>query len=304
MKKIASIDLGSNSAKLLIAEITDNNGIVPIYQQKATPRLADGLKKTGMISKESLKRAVESLEEFKQKSEDLGVNEIHAIATQALREANNSREVIDHILEMTGINIKVISGKREAELTYQGAVTGIDNLRKGRILFDVGGASTEFVLAENDNILNSDSLPIGAVAITEENKTDGITSPSRLSKIKADIVEYLIPKLSRFSQDEFDLISSGGTVSAYKRYEMGPPFDDPDRPHGTRLKLDSLESMIAEFAALKLSEREGVIIFEPERANVIVAGGLILAAVCDIFRKLDIIVSTRSLRWGFLISLM
>lgn len=300
MKTIAAIDLGSNTAKLLVAKVTKTRRIIPIFEDKHTPRLADGLKKSGRISTASLKRAVSALQKFKQKAEEFAVDEIHAVATQAMRQADNQKSVIEEIHKCTGIKVKVISGKREAELTYLGAVTGISRIKDRRILFDIGGASTEFVLAEGDKIMNSKSIRIGAVAITEDFRTDRITSPSVLMSVRQEIMRFLSSKLKGYDFGNFDLISSGGTVSAYKRLQMGKPYDRPERAHGRRLKVSELNRMIDRLGSLKLSDRRRVIIFEPERANVIVSGGLILSAVCDIFGKNSLVVSTRTLRWGFL----
>lgn len=302
MKTIAAIDLGSNTAKLLVAKVTASKRIIPLFEDKRTPRLADGLSKTGRISTASLRRAVSALQDFKQKAEELAVDEIQAVATQAVRQADNQKSVKEEIHKKTGIHVRVISGRREAELTYLGAVTGINRIKDRRILFDIGGASTEFVLAEHDEIIESKSIRLGAVAVTESFRTDRISSPSKLMSVKQEIADYLSPKLKRFHPDTFDLLSSGGTISAYKRLQMGKPYDRPERAHGRRLKVFELNRMIDRLGSLKLSDRQRVIIFEPERANVIVAGGLILSAVCDIFEKNSLVVSTRSLRWGFLIS--
>ena len=302
MRTLASIDIGSNTILLLVAKIHSNNKIEPIHQDSKTPRLASGLKKTGNIAEKSLKRAIKDINSFKKKVQEIGAEKIYAVATQAIRSAANKNDVVRRIKDETGIKVEVISGKREAELTYLGAITGIPQLKPNRIMFDIGGASTEFVLANEKDVKKAVSLQIGAVEITERYGTNRKSSARTLEKASDEINQYFSDKLSGFSASDFDLIGTGGTIFTYKLLDMKPPEYDPEKIHGKALKRIRLESLIYDLAPMKLSDRKGVITFEPSRAEVIVAGGLILRSLLGYFEKESLIVSTRNLRWGFLIS--
>jgi exopolyphosphatase/guanosine-5'-triphosphate,3'-diphosphate pyrophosphatase len=302
MKRLASIDIGSNTILLLVAKIYSDGRIKPLLQDSRTPRLAFGLKKSGFISDENLKRAIKDIKSFKKKAHQHGAENIYAVATQAVRSAKNKAEVVEKIKNETGIPVEVISGKREAELTYLGAVTGIKGLKPNRIMFDIGGASSEFVMTNEDDVTKAVSLEIGAVEITEKYGTDQKCSPKTLKKASEDLRAFFKRRLKGFRIENFDLIGTGGTISTFKLLDSKPPAYDPDKIHGKSLKLNRLEELINDLAGMKLSERKRVITFEPSRAEVIVAGGLILRSLLRYFDSKSLKVSTRNLRWGFLIS--
>lgn len=302
MRIIASIDIGSNTILLLVAQVSSSGKIIPLLEESRTPRLAFGLKQTGRIAEKNLKRALTDIKYFKKEAKRQGANEIYAVATQAVRSAKNRDKVIKSIKEKTGLGVEVISGKREAELTYLGAMTGLKDLGPRRIMFDIGGASSEFVIAEEKKIIRAISLPIGAVEITEKYRTNLKTSREAIENIDKDLAPFFKSRLSDFKADDCDLIGSGGTISTYKLLDSKPDNFDPALIHGKSLKLSRLEELIHELASLKLSERKRVITFEPSRAEVIVGGGLILRSLLRYFGKKTIRVSTRSLRWGFLLS--
>ncbi|HER00432.1 MAG TPA: hypothetical protein ENO22_13910 [candidate division Zixibacteria bacterium] len=302
MKTLSSIDIGSNTILLLVAKIYKDGRIKPLLQDSRTPRLAFGLKKSGIISDKNLNRAIRDIKSFKKKAYQHGAEHIYAVATQAIRSAKNRAEVVERIENKTGIKVEVISGRREAELTYLGAITGIKGIKPNRIMFDIGGASSEFVMAHEEEVKKAVSFPVGAVEITEKYGANRKSPAETLRKASLELSEYFRDRLAGFEIEDFDLIGTGGTISAYKLLESKPPNYDPDRIHGKPLRLSRLDALINDLAAMKLSERKGVITFEPSRAEVIVAGGLILQSLLRYFGKRSLKVSTRNLRWGFLIS--
>ncbi|NIP41834.1 MAG: hypothetical protein GWO41_14310 [candidate division Zixibacteria bacterium] len=302
MKTLASIDIGSNTILLLVARIYSDGRIKPLLQDSRTPRLAFGLKKSGFISDKNLKRAIRDIKSFKKKAYQHGAEHIYAVTTQAVRSAKNKSKVVEKIENETGIPVEVIPGRSEAELTYLGAVTGIKGIKPNRIMFDIGGASSEFVMAHKNDVTKAISLEIGAVEITEKFGTNRKCWPGTLKKASEELSAFFRQKLKDFRIENFDLIGTGGTISAYKLLDSKPPAYDPDKIHGKSLKLNRLEELINDLAAMKLSERKGVITFEPSRAEVIVAGGLILLSLLRHFDSKSLKVSTRNLRWGFLIS--
>jgi len=187
-------------------------------------------------------------------------------------------------------------------LTYLGALTGIRNLKRKKIVFDIGGASTEFVFPRGNKIPQPFSIPIGSVELTEKYRTDRVKSSQEIQTITTDMIKYLSGKLKSIDSKDCDLISCGGTISAYKLLSAQPENYDPALIHGHSMSRTALNSLINLLSGMKLSERKGVIIFEPARAKVIVAGGILLLSLMEIFNKNSLKVSTRNLRWGFLIS--
>jgi exopolyphosphatase / guanosine-5'-triphosphate,3'-diphosphate pyrophosphatase len=300
MKIKASLDIGSNSILLLVAKVTKDKRIFPLLEMSRIPRLAQNLKQTGRISDQSLERAIRDINYLKSIAYEYGVDEIHAVATQAIRTAKNKGDLVDRIKKQTGTKVVVISGKREAELTYLGAITGLGVIRKNRILLDIGGASSEFVWAEGNEILKAVSLKIGAVEITEKYRTDLKRTPEELDNISHELDLYFMSKLKLEDFSGFELIGSGGTISTFKMLDIGQKQYLPEEIHGTSLKSQRLDELLYNMANMKLSDRKRFIIFEPRRAEVIVAGGLIMKSLLKHFWRRVIRISTRSLRWGFL----
>ncbi len=302
MKTVASIDIGSNSIMLLVANVKADGSIMPLLEDTRTPRLAHDLKETGIIAEKNLKRAISDIVEFIAAAKSLNADEIYAVATQAVRSAKNKKEIITRIKLETGLAVEVISGKKEAELTYLGAITGISRLKKRRLMIDIGGASSEFVVASGSNVNKALSLDIGAVSVTEQFKSHLKTSKHTLALMEEELDSYFRRKLKSFKPDDFDLISCGGTISTYKMLDIKRRRYDARLIHGRSLSLKCLDKLIGKLADMKLSERKRVITFDPDRAGVIIAGGMILSCLMRYFEKKTVRVSTRSLRWGFLIS--
>ena len=178
MEHIAIIDMGSNSIRFVIAQIKDNKAYSFVYQDKETIRLGQGLSRTGSLTEEGMAKALKSLHVYKHIMDIKGIKTCLAVATAAVRNADNGMLFLERIKKETGISMSVIAGEREAYLGYLGAINTIDI--QDFILFDLGGASVELTLVKDRNIVHAVSVPVGAVTITERFDTSGTVSEDRL----------------------------------------------------------------------------------------------------------------------------
>jgi exopolyphosphatase / guanosine-5'-triphosphate,3'-diphosphate pyrophosphatase len=285
--RVAVLDVGTNSILLLLAEVADGR-IRPIRQELASPRLGRNIRQTGWIESESIQRAVDSINRMKA---DLSGVPIIGVGTQVFRIARNATETLDVLRRQTGIEIEVLSSTEEAEWSFRGALGGLRE--KGRMtVVDIGGGSTEIVTGAPDGIDSARSYSIGAVTLTEEAFHDPLSiGDIEMAEMK---IREALRDATWFETAEW--IAVGGTATTLAALELGLSRYDADRVHGVRLSKERIEHWIQRLAVLPLSLRRGMIPFDPERADIIIAGSLIIK---EISRRLgDCIVSDRGLRFG------
>jgi exopolyphosphatase/guanosine-5'-triphosphate,3'-diphosphate pyrophosphatase len=300
LKTIAAIDVGSNSILLSITRVRGKRLLKPSINLESTPRLSEGLKESRRISEQSESRLIQALTVFRKCCDENGVEQVSCCGTSALREATNAAEVIARARSETGIKIEVISGRREAALTYLGAVTGMRNLRRSRVLIDAGGGSSEAVVAMGTKVLSARSYKIGAVALTERLRTARKLKMRELDEtleaIRADVGKLKIDPVDPSST----LICSGGTPSAIQAFRIGMKEYDTDQIHGARMTLAEYQELVYELGRMRLTDRRRVLSFEPKRADVITAGGLLSFALAERTGIKSVRTSDRSLRFGML----
>jgi exopolyphosphatase/guanosine-5'-triphosphate,3'-diphosphate pyrophosphatase len=304
MKNYAAIDVGSNSILLLIAEITGKRIFREVLGARETPRISTGLEKTGLIDEQAIVRLIKSVRRFSSLCERYSVETLSCYGTSALRHARNSREVTERVKNATGISIKVISGRKEAALAYLGAVTGLAGLKRSRVLIDAGGGSSEVVVADGSRILSARSFNIGAVALTERHRTGRRVNTGDLElilgKIRAEVSKLRLPS----ANSPMSLVLSGGTATAIQTYRVGLKSYEPERIHGASMRIAEYRNLVRELAQMTLHSRRKALMFEPKRAEVITAGGLLTIALAEQYKAEFVRISDRSLRHGQLLELL
>jgi len=206
MQKIAIIDIGSNSARLVISTIFKNGAYKMFFNQKESLRLGQKVDGSNKLTEEAILSTIETIKNFSYMSKVYKVDETIAVATAAIRNSANGQELVDRVKEATGVQLEIISGIREAYLSYMGVINTL-NIKSG-IIFDLGGGSTEIVLFKNRKLVESVSIPIGAVNTTDMFNTRDSMSPQVL-----EIVEtYIKSKLNDYpwlKQNNLPLIAVG-----------------------------------------------------------------------------------------------
>ena len=298
-KRAAAIDFGSNSSRLLIAEF--NNGeINVIYQRLITTRLAKSIDENQILDLESINKTIEAVKSFNEKMKEYNVKKYRTAGTSALRDAKNSDEFVDSLKNKTGINLDIVSGAKEAELTYIGVT--FDNKNNESMIIDIGGGSTEFINLVN-GVPKAVSLDIGAVRFTER----FIDDPSLI--ISKSDQEMIITETSNYLKNHFksiknsNLVGVGGTITTLAAIDKGITHFDPRKIEGYILDKISVNNIINKLSNMKINKRKKVDGLQKDRADIIISGSLILEAIFEFFSVEDIKVSNKDLLYGLIIEI-
>lgn len=295
MKRIAAIDLGTNTFLCLIAEVSERRIQKVIHDEARVVRLGQGVHQSRELHPEALARADECLAAFAEVIKKHKPDRIVACATSAARDVKNGDELLK-IGRKHGIEIEIISGEREAESTYWGTV-GRDLTQTVGII-DVGGGSTEFMVGDASGIRKKISIDVGSVRLTELFVSRHPIPEAELLKLKTYIIEKLaiLPKTFAGLAPS-KMIAVAGTPTTLAAIDMGKPFDAP-LVHGYSLPLSRLESWTNKFAKMTIEERQRISGMDPKRADVIPAGAAVLTEGCKAMGALELEVSIQGLRYG------
>jgi len=295
---IASIDIGSNSFKLLIANI-NNNLIIPVFQLVRYPRLGENLIHTHLISNDSIKQAENAIAEIVDILSKQKPYKTLAIGTAVLRDAKNGNEVCDILSGLLGEQIRIIDGEEEAYLSYIGVQTtpGFD---KGKFsTLDIGGGSTEIITGEKNKIHYRISIPIGAAKIHDLFFKENIYSEENIN----DANDYISEKIQELNteavvRDAF--FGVGGTISTSAFISSGLKVFSEFELNGLNLNdkdLSSLINSLKVYSPNDISEKFGI---NPKRADILIPGQLILKSILKYLQLENINISTRGLRFGII----
>lgn len=284
----AVVDIGTNSTRLLIADITGNE-IEVIKTALTTTRIGEGIGEKNILSHEAMIRTVKALQEYKRLVEKTGANNVIITATSAVRDAENKTEFVDMVKHMVGWDVMVISGNQEAELGYKGAITGLPDEYKDAVVVDIGGGSTEFVWSKDKGI-NSISLKLGAVRMTEKGY-----NIKDIQKVLAELPEDLLQTKGKL------VVGVGGTFTTLAAIEQRLRIYDPDKVQGYKLNSERIKQILYSLESMSLEERKAVPGLQPERADIIVSGVRIAVAVMEILNVSFVTISETDLMYGLLL---
>jgi exopolyphosphatase/guanosine-5'-triphosphate,3'-diphosphate pyrophosphatase len=302
--RVAAIDIGSNSIRLLVAEFPDRDG------QDAPPgaiarageicRLGRGLHETGRIGEELIERAAEITREFARRARSLGAEHVVVGATAALRTAANGDEVARRLGERAGLTVRVLSGEDEARLVYRSVIMGLgQRARESQcVVFDLGGGSTEVVSGVGARHGRWTSLPFGAVSLTERllpgDPPDAATLTAARARIRDDIMHgcALLPERATM------LAGVGGTVTVLASIDRGLAEYDPAALEGWWIDRPRAQAMIDRIVGQSQAERRSLPIMGEGRADIVGAGALVVEALIHRFDAPGLVCSTQGLRYG------
>ena len=291
---LATIDIGTNTTLLLVAR---SGPAVEVLEERAEiTRLGRGIGRQGALDGEAIARTLAALRDFAAVARRHGAR-IAAVGTEALRRASNAAAFLGPAAEILGTEIEVIDGEREAALTFRAVVASFPDLRAGPlVVVDIGGGSTEIVLASDGDVQFRTSLPLGSVRLTEAFvRHDPATAAEQEAIAQAiDTAIAAVP----FARQAAPLVGVAGTVTSLAAMAQLLASYDPARVHGYRLSRRDLGGEIARLAAATQAERERMTGLDPRRADVILAGALILDRVAAAAGVDEVRVSDRGIRWG------
>jgi exopolyphosphatase/guanosine-5'-triphosphate,3'-diphosphate pyrophosphatase len=292
-RRAAVVDLGTNSTRLLVADVEDG-AVHEIERRTNVTRLGDGVDRTGRLSDASMERVSEVLAEYRALIDELGAERVVAVATSAMRDADNGPGFQHRLNERFAIDARVIPGEEEAKLTFRGA-TAAREVGAGTetLVVDIGGGSTEYVIGRPGAEPRFHvSTRLGSVRQTERHgeALDALAAEARR------IVEEEVPAALREGVDAGIAVAGTPTSLAAIDLELDPY--DPERVDGHQLSLGAAEAILARLAAIPLDERREVTGLHPDRAPTIVAGTIILVQSMRTFGLSEIEVSEADLLHG------
>ncbi|MGE5373098.1 MAG: Ppx/GppA family phosphatase [Solirubrobacterales bacterium] len=281
--RYAASDIGTNSSRLLIADVIDGHIEVKV-KQVVTTRIGEGLHEAGWIRPKAMERTIECLNHFADLMARWKVDKYKLVATAAVREAANGTDFVTLAEDKTGLKIGILPGDEEGRLSYHGAYRGL-GLSVPPIVVDVGGGSTEF--ARLDERLEIASFPVGAVRATEADWSEN------------EIKERLAGA-ERFSVPGAPVVFVGGTATTMVAVKRELRFYDPQKVQGETLAREEMAALHRRLGALGLAERKKVPGLQPERADIILQGILIVMSALDILQADRAIVSDSDLLDGLI----
>lgn len=307
MSLFASIDVGSNTIRLLIGTIEDNR-ILDVFTSRKITRLASGISGKHGIRKLPFKKSVEVLRDFSAIISQHKIHFIKAVGTSALREASNADAFIDKVFSETGISIEVISGEQEAELTMKGISFSLINSRfESRPLFvmDIGGGSTEWVFSQENGLFITGSIPVGVIKLAGEYNMSDPPSKSQAKRMQNLFMGFLrdIQKTTGYFQGRAHFIGTAGTFTTLASIDLSLEKYSREKIHLHTIPNRRLKKMYTELSSISLRERKHVRGLEPERADLIIPGLHFTINAMDFFHFKELTVSDYGLLEGVLIEL-
>jgi exopolyphosphatase / guanosine-5'-triphosphate,3'-diphosphate pyrophosphatase len=294
-ERFAAVDVGSNTILLLIAESRPPAGLTIIAEAEDQPRLGAGLSATGRLSQTSMARALETLARMLEECRIHGVTRIEAVATAAVREAENGEEFVQRA-RAQGIPLQTISPETEAALSYRSAVYHFPGAER-TLVADIGGGSLELIGARAGRIQLSHSLPLGAVRLTELT----LSLPALRDQIRGAL-QQAVPRRDWMGSG---VIGSGGTfatIAAMALARRGAPAHQP--VHGVEVSSEEVESLLGLLAGMDVNQRRQMAGLRPERADIIVAGTAVAAELLDWLKSPSVRVNGYGLREGLLLEMV
>jgi exopolyphosphatase/guanosine-5'-triphosphate,3'-diphosphate pyrophosphatase len=298
--RIAAIDIGSNSIRQIIADVSRNGSIRVIDELKAAPRLGAGVERTGRLSEVAMQNALATLGRMAALAKQLGAKRTEVIATSAVRAASNGQLFLDLVREETGLRVKIVNGEDEAALSFRSALAHFD-LGVGRAaILDIGGGSLELALSADGLVERLISLPLGAIRMTEEFLAGG--RRKGLKRLRKHVRRELAEHLSSRHWGGGKIICSGGTATNLASIYLARMGMESARTiHGTVVSRVDLEHIVEILYSMSASERQGVPGLTPARADIIVAGLAVVAEVVGRLEARELVVSAYGIREGVLL---
>lgn len=302
--RVAAIDVGSNSLRLLVAEYDPASGLSIVDEMKEQPRLAAGLAASGRLDEAAIERAMVALARMREVCQRRGVTRIAAVATAAVREAANGGTFVRRVRRELEIPLRVIDAETEAALSYRSVAHHFPMTGERTLVADIGGGSLELIGAVEGLVELTASLPLGAVRLTEL-YLPGRRSPHReLARLRAHVRRQLTRRIPRRAWAAATVIGSGGTFTSLARMvQVRRGLPAGDAVHGVAVTAAELERLLEWLAGRTPGQRRQVPGLAPERADIILAGLAVTAELLERVRARTLTVSAFGLREGLLLEM-
>ncbi|HEX2128036.1 MAG TPA: Ppx/GppA phosphatase family protein [Solirubrobacterales bacterium] len=295
--RVAIVDMGTNSTRLLVADVTDGS-VREIERRSTVTRLGRGVDTSRQLSAEAIEDVCEAVGDYISIYEELGAERVSAVATSAVRDAENAQVFRAELRERFALDVRVLDGADEAALTYLGATAEREPAAR-TLVCDIGGGSTELVIGDGPDVGFYASLQVGTVRHTERHVFHDPPEPGELEKLADDVRSVVGGALEGAALAQANVgIAVAGTPTSLAAIEQRLDPYDADRVHGYVLSLSSIQRMLSQLASIPLEERLRVTGLPAGRAPTIVAGVVILIQVMRAFGLTEIETSEHDILWG------
>jgi exopolyphosphatase/guanosine-5'-triphosphate,3'-diphosphate pyrophosphatase len=302
--RLAAIDVGSNSIRLIVAEVEDDGSYRILDDERETTRLAAGLARTGQLSPEAVARSIETVTRMKAIADGLQVSRLRAIATSAVREASNGQDFCEEVLRRVGVAIEIVSPEEEAHLAFRSAARHFHLNGHPAAIVDIGGGSVEVILVAGTVVDEVYSLPLGAVRTTERFHTDQPLRKQQRKEVCRALDRQLYDAIGKPPLWPQVMIGSGGTFTTLAEIAQARRHEPALTVQGYRLPLAEIEMVLDELLRMTVKERREVPGMNPARADILVAGALVITRLAKYLNCEEVWVHEKGIRDGLLLSMM
>ncbi|MFJ5141465.1 exopolyphosphatase [Streptomyces sp. NPDC088707] len=310
MTRVAGIDCGTNSIRLLVADVTvpdsasgagSTGDLVELDRRMTIVRLGQGVDKTGRLAPEALERTFAACRAYAEVIKDLGVEKLRFVATSASRDAENRADFVNGVVEILGVEPEVITGDQEAAFSFTGA-TGELHGDDRRLVVDIGGGSTEFVVG-NRHVEAARSVDIGCVRLTERHVRHDPPTAEEADAIRADVRAALDLAAETVPIDTADtLVGLAGSVTTVAAIALGLPEYDSEKIHHARISAAQVAEVTDRLLASTHAERAAIPVIHPGRVDVIIAGAIVLREIVERVGAHEVVVSEHDILDGIALS--
>lgn len=312
MTRVAAVDCGTNSVRLLVADVEADSGggggLTDVVRRMEITRLGQGVDRTGRLAPEAIERTRQTLAAYTVELRQLGARRVRVVATSATRDAANRDEFQDMVRATVGVSPEVITGADEAALSFTGAVRGLSGAEPPYLVVDIGGGSTEVVLGDGHpelpegTVEAAHSMDIGCVRITERHFTGPDSdppSPARVAAAEADIRAALDAARRTVSLEKArSMVGLAGSVTTVAAIALGLPRYDASQIHHSRIDASAIREVSDRLLTMSHAERAALPVLHPGRVDVIGAGALVLRVIVEEVGVDQIIVSEHDILDG------
>lgn len=299
-RRFAAIDIGTNTILLLIVELADNGTFRVLEDHAEITRLGAGVDSTSRIGAMGEERSLKALKQYLARCRRLGVDEIVAVGTSTLRDAQNSGEFKERLRRELGLELRVLSGEEEAAYAYLAVRKGLSLQGNNHLVVDVGGGSTELIWGKGSEVYRMTSLDLGSVRHTERFLLSDPVGDGEMDQL-AYVIDRELEKLAalwRIEDAVFTVVGIAGTFTTLAAVEKGLLRYSHSEVHGSLLSRSEVQRQVELFKSKTVAERKKIPGLEPKRADVILAGALIIDRVMALFRIEEVTVSDQGIRYG------
>lgn len=307
MRRVAAVDCGTNSLRLLVADVGPAGSKTDLHREMRVVRLGQDVDRTGLLAPEALARVRTALLDYAATCRRLGVEVTRLVATSATRDARNREEFTALVREVLGVDPQVVSGEQEAALSFAGATRDLDGADGPFLVFDIGGGSTELVLGEGGpggRVTAAASVDVGCVRLTERHLTGDPPTAAQVVAATADVQSGLDRALAVVpAQLARTAVGLAGSVTTVAAVAHGHEAYDPARIHRSRLSARAVGATADRLLAMTRAQRAALPVMHPGRVDVIGGGALVLRAVVDRLGLAEVLVSEADILDGIAVDI-